>query len=193
MQITLRERLEQFSHLNQSQLFGFLEQHAGRLVGGRSLCHRMCMDDHGGCGSSVSLISMIVTSTAGPIKTDPGSGGVLCRYLVWDRSVEEAESASRRRCRRHQFVIRTRSTILTTEAALLEWLNAMSDVSTRRIAAESCLRIRADAHIEVVPFQAELMFTAIGVLARQTGRGVGDGSRLSAAGLKALMLARPNS
>lgn len=37
----------------------------------------------------------------------------------------------------------------------------MSDVSTRRIAAESCLRIRADAHIVVVPFQAELMITAV--------------------------------
>lgn len=61
----------------------------------------------------------------------------------------------------HQFVIRSRSTILTTEAVLLEWLNAMSDVSTRRIAAESCLRARADARIEVVPFQAELMVSAI--------------------------------
>jgi Transposase DDE domain/Transposase domain (DUF772) len=32
MQITLRQRLEQFSHLNQSQLFGFLEQQAGTLT-----------------------------------------------------------------------------------------------------------------------------------------------------------------
>lgn len=60
-----------------------------------------------------------------------------------------------------QFVIGTRSTILTTEAVLLEWLNAMSDVSTRWIAAESYLRIRADARIEVVPFQTELMVTAV--------------------------------
>ncbi len=42
----------------------------------------------------------------------------------------------------------------------MEWLNAMSDVSTRRIAAESCLRARADPRIEVVPFQADLMVTA---------------------------------
>ncbi|HXR76575.1 MAG TPA: PIN domain-containing protein [Bryobacteraceae bacterium] len=61
----------------------------------------------------------------------------------------------------HQFVIRTRSTILTTGAVLLEWLNAMSDVSTPQIAAASCLRIRADARIEIVPFQGELMVTAI--------------------------------
>ena len=61
----------------------------------------------------------------------------------------------------HQFVIRTRSTILTTEAVLLEWLNALSDVSTRRIAAESYVRVRADMRIEVAPFQAELMAAAI--------------------------------
>ena len=61
----------------------------------------------------------------------------------------------------HQFVIRTRSTIVTTEAVLLEWLNAMSDVSTRRVAAESYLRVRADARIEVVPIQAELLGSAI--------------------------------
>ena len=61
----------------------------------------------------------------------------------------------------HQFVIRTRSTIVTTEAVLLEWLNALSDVSTRRIAAESYLRVRADARIEVLPLQAELMDSAI--------------------------------
>ena len=61
----------------------------------------------------------------------------------------------------HQFVTRTRSTIITTEAVLLEWLNAMSDVSTRRIAAESYLKIRAGARTEVVPIQAELLGSAI--------------------------------
>jgi predicted nucleic acid-binding protein len=47
--------------------------------------------------------------------------------------------------------------IVTTEAVLLEWLNALSDVSTRRIAAESYVRVRADARIEVVPLQSKLM------------------------------------
>jgi predicted nucleic acid-binding protein len=58
-------------------------------------------------------------------------------------------------------VIRTKSVIVTTEAVLLEWLNALSDVSTRRIAAESYLRVRGDARIDVVPLQAELMGSAI--------------------------------
>ena len=61
----------------------------------------------------------------------------------------------------HQFVIGTEINIVTTDAVLFEWLNALADVSTRRVAAESCLRVRADAHIEVVPFQAELMVSAI--------------------------------
>ena len=54
-------------------------------------------------------------------------------------------------------VVRTRSTIVTTEAVLVEWLNAMSDVSTRRVAAESCLKVRSDARIEVVPVEGEPM------------------------------------
>jgi len=61
----------------------------------------------------------------------------------------------------YQLAIRTRCMIVTTEAVLLEWLNALSDVSTRQIAAESYLRVRADARIEVVPLQAELMASAI--------------------------------
>jgi predicted nucleic acid-binding protein len=61
----------------------------------------------------------------------------------------------------NQFVTRTKSTIVTTEAVLLEWLNAMSDVSTRRVAAESYLRVRADAGIDVVSIQAELLSSAI--------------------------------
>jgi uncharacterized protein len=41
------------------------------------------------------------------------------------------------------------------------WLNALSDASTRRIAAESYLRVRADARIEVGALQSELMGSAV--------------------------------
>ena len=61
----------------------------------------------------------------------------------------------------YRFAVQTRSTIMTTEAVFLEWLNALSDVSTRRNAAEGYLRVRADARIEVVPLQAEWMDSAI--------------------------------
>ena len=61
----------------------------------------------------------------------------------------------------HQLVLRKRTPIVTTEAVLIEWLNALSDVSIRRIAAESYLRVRADLRIEVVPIQHELMRSAV--------------------------------
>lgn len=58
-------------------------------------------------------------------------------------------------------MIRTRSTIVTTEAVLWEWLNAFSDASTRAVAAEGYRRAHADARIEVIPFQPELIDSAV--------------------------------
>ena len=62
-------------------------------------------------------------------------------------------------------VVRTASRIVTTKAVLWEWLNALSDASTRTIAAEGYHRVQADRRIEVVPFQPELSDAAIGLLA----------------------------
>jgi uncharacterized protein len=61
----------------------------------------------------------------------------------------------------HQSVIRNASRIITTEAVLWEWLNALSDASTRSIAAEGYRRVHADRRIEVVPYQLELTNTAV--------------------------------
>jgi len=61
----------------------------------------------------------------------------------------------------NQFVIRTRSSIVTTEAVLWEWLNGLSDASTRGVAAEGYRRAHADARIEMVPFQLELIDSAV--------------------------------
>jgi uncharacterized protein len=61
----------------------------------------------------------------------------------------------------NQFVIRTGSSIVTTEAVLWEWLNGLSDASTRGVAAEGYRRAHTDARIEVVPFQAELIDSAV--------------------------------
>ena len=60
-------------------------------------------------------------------------------------------------------MIRTSSTIVTTEAVLWEWLNAFSDASTLAVAAEGDRRAHADARIEVVPFQSELIDSAVQV------------------------------
>jgi predicted nucleic acid-binding protein len=61
----------------------------------------------------------------------------------------------------HHSVVRTVSRIVTTEAVLWEWLNALSDASTRTIAAEGYRRVHSDPRIEVVPFQPELNDAAI--------------------------------
>ncbi len=50
---------------------------------------------------------------------------------------------------------------MTTEAVLWEWLNGLSNASTRRVAAEGYRRAHADAGIEVVPFQPELIESAV--------------------------------
>ncbi len=63
----------------------------------------------------------------------------------------------------HQFVIRTKSKIVTTEAVLWEWLNALSDASTRNIAAEGYRQLHVDAGVEVVQFQAELIDSVVGL------------------------------
>jgi len=61
----------------------------------------------------------------------------------------------------NQFVIRSRSSIVTSEAVLWEWLNGLSDASTRGIAAEGYARVHADAHIEVVSFDPGLIDSAV--------------------------------
>ena len=66
-----------------------------------------------------------------------------------------------RAVRWHQLVVRTGSTIVTTEAVLWEWLNALSDASTRGVAAEGYWRAYADPRVEVVPFQPELVEAAV--------------------------------
>src|SRR5262249_16214308 len=57
----------------------------------------------------------------------------------------------------HESLVRSGSRILTTEAILWEWLNALSDASTRRVAVEGYRRAHADPNVEVVSFHTELV------------------------------------
>ena len=52
----------------------------------------------------------------------------------------------------HSAVMRTSSRIVTAEAVLWEWLNALADTATRATAAEGYRRTHADKRVEVVPF-----------------------------------------
>lgn len=67
----------------------------------------------------------------------------------------------------HQAVIRTRSRIVTTEAVLWEWLNALSIVASRNIAAEGYRRVHLDAGIEVIPFLPALIDAATDLYRRR--------------------------
>ena len=60
----------------------------------------------------------------------------------------------------HTAVMRSGSRIVTTEAVLWEWLNALADTTTRAIAVEGYRRTHADSRVEVVPFDPELIDAA---------------------------------
>jgi predicted nucleic acid-binding protein len=60
-----------------------------------------------------------------------------------------------------RFLVESKAEVLTTEAVLFEWLNAMSDVSSRLFAVESYLRIRGDSRIRIVPVNPTLLTVAV--------------------------------
>jgi predicted nucleic acid-binding protein len=93
-----------------------------------------------------------------------------------DTSYWMALSRQRDQYNRHaaawnQFVIRTGSSIVTTEAVLWEWLNGFSDARTRGVAAEGYRRVHADPRIEVVPFQPELIDSALQLYRERPDKG----------------------
>jgi uncharacterized protein len=70
----------------------------------------------------------------------------------------------------HQFLLRTESGIVTTEAVLWEWLNALADYTTRNIAAEGYRRVHADSRVEVVAFGPELTGVAVDLYRRRVDK-----------------------
>jgi uncharacterized protein len=70
----------------------------------------------------------------------------------------------------HQSLVRTGSRIVTTEAVIWEWLNALSDATTRAIAAEGYRRVHADRRIDVVPFQPDLSVAAVELYRRRADK-----------------------
>jgi hypothetical protein len=70
----------------------------------------------------------------------------------------------------NQFVIRAESMLVTTEAVLWEWLNALSGARTRGVAAQGYQRAHADASIQVVPFQPELIDSTVQLYRRRADK-----------------------
>ena len=58
-------------------------------------------------------------------------------------------------------VVERNASILTTEAVLWEWMNALADSATRLMASEGYRRCHQDPQIEVVPFAADTVAAAM--------------------------------
>lgn len=58
-------------------------------------------------------------------------------------------------------LIRSDALILTTEAVLWEWMNALAAAGSRRMIAEGYRRCHHDPHVEVVPFAADTLAAAV--------------------------------
>jgi uncharacterized protein len=61
----------------------------------------------------------------------------------------------------HSALMRTSIKIVTTEAVLWEWLNALAAATARAIAAEGYRQAPADSRVEVVTFDPELNVAAV--------------------------------
>jgi uncharacterized protein len=113
----------------------------------------------------------------------------------------------------HATVMQTGSKIVTTEAILWEWLNALAHASTRGIAAEGYRRAHVDSLVEVVPFEPDLAGAAVSLYGNRTDkdwsltdclsfvvmqrRGIAEAltndHHFEQAGLKGLMLSTPSA
>ena len=71
----------------------------------------------------------------------------------------------------HEFVVRSGSKIVTTEAILWEWLNALSDPTTRGVVVEGYRRAHRDVDVQVVPFQPELVDAAVALYGARPDKG----------------------
>jgi predicted nucleic acid-binding protein len=68
-------------------------------------------------------------------------------------------------------LIESRAAVLTTEAILWEWMNAMAEPATRGVAAEGYRRCHRDPQIEVVPFLGEFIESAVHLYAGRADKG----------------------
>ena len=88
-------------------------------------------------------------------------GAYFADTSFWVALSRQRDQHHRRAVAWNQFVLQSKSTIVTTEAVLWEWLNALSDIGTRAVAAAGYIRTHSDARIEVVPFESELTAAAL--------------------------------
>ena len=119
-----------------------------------------------------------------------------------DTSYWMALSRKRDQYNRHaaawsRFAIRTKSTIVTTEAVLWEWLNALSDASTRAIAVVPFQPGLIDSAVELYRMRPDKNWSLTDCLSfvvmerRQLTEALTTDRHFEQAGMKVLMLQQP--
>jgi predicted nucleic acid-binding protein len=65
---------------------------------------------------------------------------------------------------------KSRTKLVTTEAVLWEWMNGLASSTTRVAAIEGYRRCHLDSRIEVIPFAAELIASAVRLYENRTDK-----------------------
>ena len=78
----------------------------------------------------------------------------------WIAVSQESDQYHRRASAWSNYLTQKNTFILTTEAVLWEWMNALAKSATRRATAEGYRRCHQDMQIEVVPFDVEMIAAA---------------------------------
>jgi len=85
---------------------------------------------------------------------------VACCFVdtsFWIASYRRHDQYSDRAKAWRKWLIANRTRLITTEAVLWEWLNAMSDVPTRQEAANGYRYCHEDPQFEVIPFRDDII------------------------------------
>lgn len=75
----------------------------------------------------------------------------------WIAISQKSDQYHRRASAWSSYLTQENAFILTTEAVLWEWMNALANSATRRSTAEGYRRCHQDMQIEVVPFDVEMI------------------------------------
>ena len=75
----------------------------------------------------------------------------------WIAVSQKSDQYHRRASAWSSYLTQENAFILTTEAVLWEWMNALANSATRRSTAEGYRRCHQDLQIEVVPFDVEMI------------------------------------
>lgn len=103
-------------------------------------------------------------------RIDSGSGPLLRGHIFRIALSSKRDQYRTNATAWHAVLLKSASQIVTTEAVLWEWLNALADATTRATAAEGYRRAHADRRVEVVAFSPELNLAAVDLYRRRADK-----------------------